>query len=157
EWVELATSRRIDVPQAGDGSHDSARGYGYQFWMSSHGYYGDGAYAQQCVVVPSLDLVVALTSANTQTAEIPDAIWNCLQPGIGHPESAVDDELLADRLRRLSLPSVAGSAAPERSVKARIDASYDDSALPEGTMVTVKPADGGWLVGFEALFDVEVG
>ncbi|HEX8631722.1 MAG TPA: serine hydrolase, partial [Catenuloplanes sp.] len=63
DWVRLATRKHIDVPQAEDGSRDadSARGYGYQFWMSRHGYYGDGAFGQHCVVVPSLDLVVAVT------------------------------------------------------------------------------------------------
>jgi CubicO group peptidase (beta-lactamase class C family) len=48
EWVELATSKHIDIPAVDD---DAARGYGYQFWVSSHGYYGDGAYGQHCVVI----------------------------------------------------------------------------------------------------------
>jgi hypothetical protein len=157
EWVELATSQHIDVPQSGDGSHDRVRGYGYQFWMSPHAYFGDGAFSQQCIVVPSLDLVVALTNANTQTAAIPDAIWNCLQPGMDNPGSARDDELLADRLRGLALPLVSGSAAPERSVTARIDASAQDSALPDGTMVILKPADSGWLLHFESLLEIEAG
>jgi hypothetical protein len=55
------------------------------------------------------------------------------------------------------LPPVPGSADPERSVNARLDASAEGSALPDGTTVIVDPTDGGWLVRFEALLDVEVG
>ncbi|HLL64653.1 MAG TPA: serine hydrolase domain-containing protein [Micromonosporaceae bacterium] len=158
EWVQAATRQHIDVAQAEDGPQhaDSARGYGYQFWMSRHGYYGDGAFGQHCVVIPSLDLVVAMTSANTQTSTVPDAIWECLAPGMDHPGSAREDEILAERLRRLSLASVPGSACPERSVEARLDASAD-SALPDGTTVIVDPVDGGWLLRLGASLAVDVG
>ncbi|MEV6849924.1 serine hydrolase domain-containing protein [Actinoplanes sp. NPDC051411] len=154
DWVERATSKHIDIPPADD---DAARGYGYQFWMSSHGYYGDGAYGQHCVVIPSLDLVVAVTSANTQTSAVPDAIWDCLSPGIDRPDSAHDDEVLADRLRRLSCSPVPGSADPSRSVKATLDASAADSALPDGMTVVVDPVDSGWTLRFGSSFTVEAG
>ncbi|MFC7274904.1 serine hydrolase domain-containing protein [Paractinoplanes rhizophilus] len=146
EWVELATRAHIGVPAAGD---DSARGYGYQFWISEHGFYADGAFGQQCVVLPSLDLVVVLTSHNPRPAATPDAIAACLAPGIGHPDSARDDEVLADRLRRLSFPPVPGSAGPPRSGKATIVAAAE-SALPTGSAVHVEPADGGWRLRFDS-------
>ena len=65
EWVELATRRHIETLQLEDWSRnpDFLCGYGYQFWMSRHGYHGDGAFGQQCVVVPAHDLVVAVTGA----------------------------------------------------------------------------------------------
>jgi CubicO group peptidase (beta-lactamase class C family) len=157
EYVERATSRQVDVVAPEGEAPSSARGYGYQFWMSRHGFYGDGAFSQQCVVYPSLDLVVALTSANVATSEIPDGIWECLQPGVDHSDRPEEDEILADRLRRLALPPVGGSAAPGRSITARLDASVADSALPEGTTVVVAPTDGGWRVRFESILDVEVG
>ena len=50
-----------------------------------------------------------------------------------------------------------GSAAPERAVSAKLDASAEGSALPDGTTVTVGPTDGGWLIRFESLLDIEVG
>src|SRR3954454_16550857 len=42
EWVELATSRHIDTRPLPDWSPnpDFLCGYGYQFWMSRHGYHG---------------------------------------------------------------------------------------------------------------------
>jgi len=167
EWVQLATRRHIDTlpPEDGSGDADYLCGYGYQFWISRHGYHGDGAFGQQCVVVPSHDLVVAVTGAHTQAQAVFDAIWECLLPGLDHAGSTRDDgipttrddEILADRLRRLSLAPVPGSAAPERSAKARLDACAEGSALPDGTTVSVDPVDGGWIVGLGPSLDIEVG
>ncbi|MEV1177662.1 serine hydrolase domain-containing protein [Nonomuraea sp. NPDC049784] len=158
-WVELATSRHIaTLPwEDGSGDPDFLCGYGYQFWRSRHGYHGHGSFGQHCVVVPSHDLVVAVTGANSQAQEIFDAIWECLLPGTDHAGSARDDEILTERLRRLSLALVPGSAAPERSAKARIDAAAEGSALPDGTTVIVDPVDGGWLLRFGSLLNVEAG
>ncbi|MFC7380676.1 serine hydrolase domain-containing protein [Sphaerisporangium rhizosphaerae] len=159
EWVELATRRHIDTLPFEDGSGDAdyLRGYGYQFWVSRHGYHGDGSFGQLCVVVPSHDLVVAVTGAHRQAQVILDAIWECLLPGMDQAGGTRDDEILADRLRRLSLAPVPGSAAPERSVKASIDAATEGSALPDGTTVIVDPVHGGWLLRLGSLLDIAVG
>lgn len=109
------------------------------------------------MVVPSHDLVVAVTGAHTQAQTVLDAIWQCLLPGMDDAASRRDDEILADRLRRLSLAPVPGSAAPGRSVTARLDASAEGSALPGGTPVTVDPVDGGWLLRLGSSLDVEAG
>ncbi|MEV7806772.1 serine hydrolase [Microbispora sp. NPDC088329] len=159
EWVELATRRHIDTQQVEGWSDnpDALCGYGYQFWMSRHGYRGEGALGQLCVVVPSHDLVIAVTAAVPQGEEILGAIWECLLPGVDQAGSSRDDEILAERLRRLSFAPVPGLAAPERSVTARLDASAEDSALPDGTTVIVDPVDGGWLLRFGSFLDVEAG
>ena len=119
EWVELATGRHTDSRHYAEGADgaDFLCGYGYQFWTSRHGFHGSGAFGQHCVVVPSHDLVVVLTSAQQevqQAQDVLDAIWECLLPGIGHPGSTRDDEILTDRLRGLSLSLVPGW--PARSV-----------------------------------------
>jgi CubicO group peptidase (beta-lactamase class C family) len=162
EWVGLATGRHIDSRHhaEGAGGPDFLCGYGYQFWISRHGFHGYGAFGQHCVVVPSHDLVVVLTSAQQevqQAQDVLDAIWECLLPGIGHPGSTRDDEILTGRLRGLSLALVPGSADPGRSVTATLDASAEGSALPDGTTVIVRPADGAWLIRFESLLEIEVG
>ncbi|WP_372351139.1 serine hydrolase domain-containing protein [Streptomyces sp. KL116D] len=174
DWVDLATSRHIDSGwhQEGQPNTDFFCGYGYQFWMSRHGYHGHGAYGQQCVVVPSHDLVIAVT-AEGESQEVFDALWECLLPGLesavgtgtaaaaaetGHEaDGDLDDAHVTERLRKLALPLVAGSSQPGRSVTAKLDASAEDSALPHGTAVAVDPVDGGWVVRFESVFDVEVG
>lgn len=114
EWVELATRKHIDTLQLDDGwaSPDFLCGYGYQFWMSRHGYLGNGAFGQQCVVVPSHDLVIVVTANLDEGHALPGVFWDCLLPGLDDARSARDDEILADRLRWLSLAPVRGSAAP---------------------------------------------
>ncbi|WP_416972739.1 serine hydrolase domain-containing protein [Streptomyces sp. 4F14] len=158
EWVDLATSHHIDCALSGDGSDnaDFTRGYGYQFWMSRHGYHGHGAFGQQCVVVPSHDLVIAVT-AQGETQDVFDALWECLLPGLHDEDSPQDDETLADRLRHLALPRIPGTPDPTRSATATLDATPEGSALPDGTTVTVDPTDTGWLVRFASLSDIEVG
>lgn len=159
DWVELATGRHVDsVSYKDDGSSDEADfrcGYGYQFWMSRHGYFGNGAFGQLCVVVPSLDLVVAVTAQGDAQSEL-DALWECLLPGLDDKASSQDDEILARRLRQLSLRPTPGRAAPGRSVEARLDGSAEDSPLPDGATVNISPVDDGWLVRLGSL-DVEVG
>jgi hypothetical protein len=134
--------------------------------MSRHGYHGNGSFGQQCMVVPSHDLVVAVTSghanADSPAQVVLDAIWECLLPGVGGTggggdDGCPDDERLAERLRGLSLPGVPGSAAASRSCAARIDASTEDSAVPDGSAVVVDPVDGGWLLQLASSFKVAVG
>ncbi|TCO49296.1 CubicO group peptidase (beta-lactamase class C family) [Kribbella antiqua] len=159
DWVELATRRHIATLQLEDDSAnpDFLYGYGYQFWMSRNGYFGNGAFGQQCLVVPSHDLVVVVTAAVNEEHALPSVFWDCLLPGLDDAGSAQDDEILAERLRRLSLAPVPGSAAPQRSVKARLEASAEDSPLPDGTTVIVDPVDGGWLLRFGSSLDIEAG
>ncbi|GIG66195.1 serine hydrolase domain-containing protein [Phytomonospora endophytica] len=160
EWVELATGRHIETRQVEGWSvnPDTLRGYGYQFWMSRHGYRGEGSFGQYCLVLPEHDLVVAVTGARTGGGEtVLDPVWECLLPGLDKADGAEDDERLAERLRHLSLPTVPGSAAPGRSAKATVDASVADSALPGESTVVVEPAERGWLVRLGPSLTIEVG
>ncbi|WP_250030074.1 serine hydrolase domain-containing protein [Paractinoplanes maris] len=160
EWIELATSKHIDTWPAEDEppDPDSVAGYGYQFWMSRHGYRGYGNLSQMCIVVPSHDLVVAMTCGGDPSRDMPGALWDVLLPALdGEGGDAEDDEILAERLQRLSLPVVPGAAGPARSAVARIDASAQDSALPGATTVAVEPVDGGWHVQLGPSIKVAVG
>jgi CubicO group peptidase (beta-lactamase class C family) len=161
EWIALATRPHIETRQCDDEprSPDSLAGYGYQFWMSQHGYRGDGHLGQLCMVVPSHDLVVVVTSGGLgEPAELPGALWDLLLPGLDGPVSDRDDELLAARLRRLSFPPVPGSAGRYRSATATIDAAAAaDSALPDGTAIAVEPLDGGWHLQLGQSIKVAVG
>jgi CubicO group peptidase (beta-lactamase class C family) len=159
DWVELATSRHIETLPVEEWGRDPdfLCGYGYQFWMSRHGYHGNGAFGQQCLVVPDHDLVIVVTAAVEQTEVLPGVFWDCLLPGLDDAGSARDDDILADRLRRLSFAPVPGSAAPSRSAGARIDAAAEGSALPDGTVVAVDPVDGGWLLRLGSSLTVAVG
>ena len=156
DWIELATSKHAETPDDGP-NPDGKVGYGYQFWMSRHGYRGEGAFGQLCVVVPSHALVVAVTCDDDPEQEMPGALWDLLLPGLDHPDTARDDAVLAERLRQLSFVPVPGDAGPGRAAEATIEALSGESALPGGTTVAVEPVDGGWLLRLGPALTVEAG
>lgn len=169
-WVRRATRRHIPTlpPADGPGSADWLHGYGYQFWMSRHGYRGDGAFGQMCLVVPSHDLVVAVTGAMPEAQLFLDALWDCLWPGLDHPDTPADDARLAARLRDLALPVVLGSSGPSHPATAPItppvtspplttSPAAGDAPLPAGTPVVIEPAEDGWTLRLGSLPDIEVG
>jgi CubicO group peptidase (beta-lactamase class C family) len=112
DWVAAATSAQVENPD--EPEPDWRRGYGFQFWMSRHGYRGDGAFGQFCVVLPEHDTVVAITGCTEQMQAVLDALWTELLPGLGS-STPIAPGVQADleaRLRSLHLPPSAGEAAP---------------------------------------------
>ncbi|MFP5253697.1 MAG: serine hydrolase domain-containing protein [Actinomycetes bacterium] len=110
EYVDQATSKQVDNPH--EENPDWRQGYGFQFWMARHGYRGDGAFGQFCIVLPEQDVVVATTGGTEQMQAVLDHLWTLLLPGLG---SAVADQAaeqrLAERLSGLRLaPRLAWSA-----------------------------------------------
>ncbi|WP_432173248.1 serine hydrolase domain-containing protein [Streptomyces sp. Tue6028] len=117
-WIAEAT--RAYVPNA-DGTAEGARsdwqqGYGFQFWRSRHGYRGDGAFGQFCVVLPEHDVVIATTAATEQMQDLLNLMWRHLLPAFGPaPLPGGEDDGLTRRLARLALPPVkAHPEPPER-------------------------------------------
>ena len=158
-WVRRATSAHAPTLHAPDGplDVDSSSGYGYQFWMSRQGYRGQGYCEQLCLVHPDHDLVVAITAGDGPHGAATGAVHDCLLPGIDHPDSASDDDALAERLRHLSFAPPLGTNDPGRCVTAKVDASPAGSALPQGSTVVLESTDGGWLLRLGAGLDVTAG
>jgi CubicO group peptidase (beta-lactamase class C family) len=104
-WVANASSVHIPNPQKE--TVDWQQGYGFQLWMSQHGYRGDGAFGQYMVVLPELDAVIALFSCNEDMQRVLDLMWKHLVPAMGSPSlpSGVADDLLASRLAGLARPT----------------------------------------------------
>ena len=46
--------------------------------MSRHGYRGDGAFGQFCVVLPEQDAVIAMTAGTEAMQAVLDAVWEHL-------------------------------------------------------------------------------
>ncbi|WP_432547542.1 serine hydrolase domain-containing protein [Kineococcus sp. SYSU DK004] len=112
EWVETATRSHVDSAD-GMPNPDWQRGYGFQFWRARHGYRGDGAYGQFCLVLPEQDAVVAITSQSPDMQAVLDAVWEHLLPALGVPASGERDAELARRLAGLALPPLTGEGAPD--------------------------------------------
>jgi hypothetical protein len=124
EWVAEATRVQIESPNAP--YLDWGQGYGFQFWMARHGYRGDGAYGQFCVVIPEQDAVIATTAATENMQGILDAVWTHLLPAmtaatVGPSPLARE---LAARLDRLQLAAVEAKPAPGSLAAAWAEASF---------------------------------
>lgn len=104
-WVAQASSPQIANPQ--ESEMDWRQGYGFQLWMSRHGYRGDGAFGQFMIVLPEEDAVVAIFSATTRLQAVLDAVWTHLLPAMAPDAtgSRSADEALAERLTGLRLPT----------------------------------------------------
>ncbi len=156
-WVAEATREHIATEEAmvnGSGP-DWRRGYGFQFWMSRHGYRGDGAFGQFCLVLPEHDVVIATTAETERMQAVLDAVWEHLLPAFGEaPLTGREDAdaALERRLSRLALPPLAAKPAPLTDPGAWSGAEFG----PEGgacadqpTLTGVAVAEdgsGGWTV-----------
>ncbi|HSO55743.1 MAG TPA: serine hydrolase domain-containing protein, partial [Actinomycetes bacterium] len=112
-YVEQATSRQVDTPN--QDNVDWRQGYGFQFWMARHGYRGDGAFGQFCVVLPDHDAVVAITGGTEAMQAVLDNLWQHLLPGLdaARTDDAAQQEL-DQRLDGLSLPALVAKPSPPR-------------------------------------------
>ncbi|MFC0678764.1 serine hydrolase domain-containing protein [Lysobacter korlensis] len=147
-WVEQVSTRWIDTPR--EGSPDWACGYGFQVWHARHGYRGDGAFGQFCVILPEQDVVLATTASTEAMQSVLDAVWTHLlpamaeDPGDAGPDA---DARLAERLTGLRLPTADGPAAPPDGADPA--GGYAVLHSPEGPVVEAVDlaADGdGWRV-----------
>jgi CubicO group peptidase (beta-lactamase class C family) len=150
EWVAEATSHQVANPD--QPNSDWQQGYGFQFWMSRHGYRGDGAFGQFCVVLPEQDAVIVTTACTLDMQAVLDAIWTCLLPGFGPSASAdqaANDQLSA-RLAHLELPACPGAPAPAEQARwtsgpFTIKVSFAAGQIqPFVTSVQLASQDGGW-------------
>ena len=112
-WVAEAT--RLQVRNPDEPNPDWRQGYGFQFWLARHGYRGDGAYGQFCIVLPEQDTVVAMTAGTDRMQQVLDGVWEHVLPALDAPVQAGPSAAglaLSDRLDRLRLVPLEGSSAP---------------------------------------------
>lgn len=122
-WVALASTAHVPAGTAPDDDRsDWAQGYGFQVWRSRHGFRGDGAFGQYCLVLPEQDVVVAMTSA-VRDLQLPlDAVWEHLLPALADGPFPPDEPgraALAQALGGLAVAWPAG--APSSPAAARLD------------------------------------
>ncbi|MEW2516664.1 serine hydrolase domain-containing protein [Actinacidiphila alni] len=161
-WAEEATRPHV---ANGDGSAEAARsdwaqGYGFQFWTSRHGYRGDGAYGQFCVVLPEQDAVIAMTAETNRMQAVLDFAWEHLLPAFGPTPRADEgaggqeseaDAALRERLAALAVPETDARPAPPDGPDAWSGARFtprggvceDQTTL---TAVELSAGDGGWAL-----------
>ena len=111
-WVADASSVHIENPQREE--PDWRQGYGFQLWMSRHGYRGDGAFGQYMVVLPEHDAVVAMFSCTDPMQAVLDLMWEHLLPAM-----SADGPSVAGRRRRAGPPPGRPGAADRRRTSRR--------------------------------------
>lgn len=114
-WAAEVRAKRVETDR--ETEVDWAQGYGFQVWMSRHGYRADGAYGQFAVILPEQDVVLAVTAATEHAPAILDAAWTHLLPAFGGDGDGPEaDAALAARLGDLALSASAGAAEPQGAV-----------------------------------------
>ncbi|MFI6857670.1 serine hydrolase domain-containing protein [Streptomyces sp. NPDC050416] len=166
-WVARAT--RPHIPTAGamgdEDWQDWDRGYGYQFWMSRHGYRGDGAYGQFCLVLPEQDAVIAMTAATERMQDVLNLVWRHLLPAFRSeplPGRESADEALRERLAGLALPPAPGRPAPPERAETWAAAEFTSSTEKDGPARSARlvPDADGWtlrLTEGEHRLDLRIG
>jgi CubicO group peptidase (beta-lactamase class C family) len=110
EYIKAATSKQ--VANGEDLNSDWNQGYGYQFWQCRHGAYrGDGAFGQYCVVIPNLEMVIALNGSLIEMQKPLDLIWDVFI----HNKELKKDSLFMG----LELPD--GLVTPEKFLNKKMD------------------------------------
>lgn len=113
-WIEAATSALVpnDLPNRGAGDQnpepDWNAGYGYQFWQCRHGFRGDGALGQFCIVWPDEDMVIVTTAATPDMQGLLDLFEERLSGALEFPDRHDTGEIedrLARRCAELALPT----------------------------------------------------
>jgi CubicO group peptidase (beta-lactamase class C family) len=124
-WVADASS--VQTPNPEREEPDWRQGYGFQLWMSQHGYRGDGAFGQYMVVLPEHDAVVAMFSCTNDMQRVLGLMWEHLLPAMDVTGSGSDasDDLLAVRLAALTL-----ATASERLGGTPVNLMSNEHLLP---------------------------
>jgi CubicO group peptidase (beta-lactamase class C family) len=131
-WVEAATARQMS--NGSSPTSDWEQGYGYQFWRSRHGFRGDGAHGQFCLLLPQYDAVIAITSGTRDMASVMNLVWQRLIPAFkanALPADAATSAKLTAKLKGLTLKTQIGTSAMAPAVKALVGKTYTFSSNPQ--------------------------
>ena len=150
----MAQATSQQVSNGSEANFDWRQGYGYQFWMSRHGYRGDGAFGQFCVILPEHDTVIATTACTPDMQAVLDAMWSHLVPGLGtaEPDVGPAQEQLSARLAVLALPACSAQQVPAdwtswAGEPFTITAAAGSTQVrPALTSIEVAPVPGGWQI-----------
>ncbi|ROP76009.1 CubicO group peptidase (beta-lactamase class C family) [Frigoribacterium sp. PhB107] len=142
-YVDEAT--RVQVANPDEANADWSQGYGFQFWMARHGYRGDGAYGQFCVVLPEHDVVLALTGQTVDMQAVLDLAWQHLLPALEGPGDAAADDALARRTAALGLATLEDDSGAA-DLRAASFVPTSSSEQPSLTSVELAGEGSSWRV-----------
>ncbi|WP_375431154.1 serine hydrolase domain-containing protein [uncultured Friedmanniella sp.] len=150
-WV--ADASRVHTANPAEPNPDWQQGYGYQIWRARHGYRGDGAYGQFCIVLPEEDVVLAITAQTENMQGILDAAWTHLLPAVD-ASTPEQDSALAARLNALALTPGDDGISPTAEPGADVTLTVGGVVVEKGggwrltitdDDLPVRVGDGAWL------------
>ena len=133
EWI--AQHRVRHIQSDGLTGPEWGLGYGWQTWMSSHGYRLDGAFGQFALIIPEVDAVVVMTNDVGEGAGdkqiILQTVWDHLLPALAEGLDPEPKEVVR------TLPIVTGEFNPTRPMQGIVE---------NGSHVVVTPCSDqqGW-------------
>lgn len=108
-WIAQASAKQVS--NGDGGTNDWGHGYGFQFWRcQTDCFRGDGAFGQLCVVIPRLDMVIAVTACVDDIGAELRCLWDELLPQV-QPKAikpSKDLDKLKAKLASLKLPLAQG-------------------------------------------------
>ena len=115
----------MQIPNPERPEPDWQQGYGFQLWMSQHGYRGDGAFGQYMVVLPELDAVIAMFSCVENMQRVLDVMWAHFVAPTDDGNDDIAESALTARLAALTQRSAADrrSRRAGRSFRSSVPAS----------------------------------
>ena len=114
--------------------------------MARHGYRGDGAFGQFCLILPEHDAVIAITAQTENMQGVLDLAWRHLLPALATTGSAAADAALVDRLTGLQVPALPGSPAPAGASRQRFTAAPGNDQRGLTEVVLSPGVDEKWTV-----------
>ena len=113
EWIRQHRVRQVNCDSETD--PEWGMGYGWQTWMSSHGYPLDGAFGQYVLIVPEVDAVITMTNEASEgpgdKQAILQAVWDHLLPALADGFQPQPEEIVR------TVPTVTGEFDSARSVQ----------------------------------------
>ncbi len=109
----LAEATRPQADNSANETPDWKVGYGFQFWMSLHGFRGDGAFGQYIVVVPEDDLVMVTTACLADMQQVLTHLWDMRKSFT--PNELQENPSALQELRALCASRVIRPFAPKAS------------------------------------------
>jgi hypothetical protein len=136
DFLHDAVSQEIDTAACSDA--DWKQGYGYQFWLSRHGFRADGAAGQLALVIPEADMAIAITSGIDRVQDLLTVIWELL-PELSDtvlPEQPEEQKKLVKLLSTLEMP-IAPNARKEWKTQKQEWMFEDNSAKIIGVSLEI--------------------
>ena len=125
DWVDMATSKQVS--NGSNPESDWNQGYGFQFWRCRFDCYrGDGAFGQFCVVMPKLNVVIAITSGENDMGSVLNLVWEKFLPACHTFPNKIkidNSSSLKKTLMNLKIDGVSGNSTT-LSEKVFLNSSY---------------------------------